>query len=236
MEQLARAHARRERQPLRDLRPDLPEAFVAAVERALDSDPSRRFQSVGDFESALRESVGARETAVVAPTAPAATPRRFGLAFVPVVAALVLAVVALIVWTRNTESNRGTVVSSIRTIAVMPMSDDGGATLPPHFASGLTDELIATLGNSSALSVKSGRSVKALKDLPPQEIASHLGVDAWLETELSGSNGRGAASYESAPTSSPPARRASCGRGCFRSRAAKHSRSRPTSRDQSPTP
>ena len=155
MEQLARAHARRERKPLRDLRPDLPEAFVATVERALDSDPSRRFQSVGDFESALRESVGGRETAVVAPTAPAASPyRRLGLAFVPVVAALVLAVVALIVWTRNTESNRGAVVSSIRTIAVMPMSDAGGATLPPHFASGLTDELIATLGSIHALSVK----------------------------------------------------------------------------------
>ena len=59
MEQLARAHAHRERQPLRDLRPDLPEAFVATVERALDSDPSRRFQSVGDLESALRESLDA---------------------------------------------------------------------------------------------------------------------------------------------------------------------------------
>ena len=190
MEQLARAHAHRERQLLRDLRPDLPETFVATVERALDSDPSRRFQSVGDFESALRESVGARETAVVAPAAAAATPyRRFGLAFVPVIAALVLAVVALIVWTRNTESNRGTVVSSIRTIAVMPMSDGGGATLPPHFASGLTDELIATLGQIHALSVKSGLSVKAFKDLPPQEIASKLGVDALLQTTLSATNG-----------------------------------------------
>ena len=190
MEQLARAHAHRERQPLRDLRPDLPEAFVATVERALDSDPSRRFQSVGDFESALRESVGARETADVVAPVPEATPSaRFGLAFVPVIAALVLAIAALIVWTRSTESNRGAVVSSIRTIAVMPMSDGGGATLPPHFASGLTDELIATLGQIHALSVKSGLSVKALKDLPPQEIASRLGVDAWLETELSGSNG-----------------------------------------------
>ncbi len=62
MEQLARAHAHRERQPLRDLRPDLPEAFVAAVERALDSDPSRRHQSVGEFESALRESLDAPAT------------------------------------------------------------------------------------------------------------------------------------------------------------------------------
>ena len=59
MEQLARAHAHRERQPLRDLRPDLPEPFIATVERALDSDPSRRYQSVGEFESALRESLDA---------------------------------------------------------------------------------------------------------------------------------------------------------------------------------
>ncbi len=59
MEQLARAHAHRQRQPLRDLRPDLPEPFIATVERALDSDPSRRYQSVGEFESALRESLDA---------------------------------------------------------------------------------------------------------------------------------------------------------------------------------
>ncbi len=52
MEELARAHAQRQRQSLRDLRPDLPEAFVATVERALDSDPTRRYHSVGDFESA----------------------------------------------------------------------------------------------------------------------------------------------------------------------------------------
>ena len=64
MEQLARAHAHRERQPLRDLRPDLPEAFVSTVERALDSDPTRRYQSVGELESALRESLDGRQQGV----------------------------------------------------------------------------------------------------------------------------------------------------------------------------
>ena len=51
MEELTRAHAHRQRQPLRDLRPDMPEAFIRTVERALDSDPARRFQSVGDLEA-----------------------------------------------------------------------------------------------------------------------------------------------------------------------------------------
>ena len=79
MEQLARAHAHRERQPLRDLRPDLPEVFIAAVERALDSDPSRRYQSVGELESALRESLDAPAARPAVPSPVAARRRQFGL-------------------------------------------------------------------------------------------------------------------------------------------------------------
>ena len=193
MEQLARAHAHRQRQPLRDLRPDLPEAFVATVERALDSDPTRRYHSVGDFESALRESLGAAQSPAATASGPVRTTRRrFGVAFASVVAALLLAIVALIVWTRTTGSNRGTAVASIRTIAVLPMSDASASTLPPYFAAGLTDELIATLGQISALSVKSGLSVSTLKNLPPQEIGRTLGVDGWLETTLTpGTGGTG---------------------------------------------
>jgi eukaryotic-like serine/threonine-protein kinase len=192
MEELAQAHAHRRRQSLRDLRPDLPEAFVGTVERALDNDPTRRYHSVGDFESALRDSLGVGHSPAAASEPVRTPPRRFGLTFASVVAALVLAIVALIVWTRTTGSNRGTVVSSIRTIAVMPMSDSSASTLPAHFAAGLTDELIATLGQISALSVKSGLSVSALKNLPPREIAETLGVDGWLETTLTpGTGGTG---------------------------------------------
>ena len=192
MEELARAHAQRQRQSLRDLRPDLPEAFVATVERALDSDPTRRYHSVGDFESALRDSLGAALSPATAPGPVRTTRRRFGVAFASVVAALLLAIVALIVWTRTTGSNRGTALASIRTIAVLPMSDASASTLPPYFAAGLTDELIATLGQISALSVKSGLSVSTLKNLPPREIGRTLGVDGWLETTLTpGTGGTG---------------------------------------------
>ena len=52
---LAIAHAQRARRHLRDARPDLPDGFVSVVERALDSDPARRFQSAGDFHVALEE-------------------------------------------------------------------------------------------------------------------------------------------------------------------------------------
>ncbi len=57
MEQLRQAHVNRQRRTLRDLRPDVPEAFIRVVERALDSDPSRRFHSIGELEQGLRESL-----------------------------------------------------------------------------------------------------------------------------------------------------------------------------------
>ena len=56
MEQLGR-RTQPPARPLRDLRPDVPEGFVRAVERALDSDPARRYRSIGELEQGLRESL-----------------------------------------------------------------------------------------------------------------------------------------------------------------------------------
>ncbi len=50
---LAEAHRRGDRRRLRDERPDLPDSFVAVVERALDRDPARRFASAGEMHAAL---------------------------------------------------------------------------------------------------------------------------------------------------------------------------------------
>ena len=50
---LRHAHIRLEAQLLRDLRPDLPEALVRVVERAIAPDPSARFGSGGQMERAL---------------------------------------------------------------------------------------------------------------------------------------------------------------------------------------
>lgn len=57
LEELRRAHEHGERQLLRDLRPELPEAFVRVVERALEIDPGRRFGSAGELEKALSDAL-----------------------------------------------------------------------------------------------------------------------------------------------------------------------------------
>jgi serine/threonine-protein kinase len=73
---LADRHQRGERRHLRDARPDLPDSFVAVVERALRSDPARRYASAGDMLAALAgEPASARITVPPIP-APAAAPHR----------------------------------------------------------------------------------------------------------------------------------------------------------------
>src|SRR5262245_55608443 len=67
MPHLAQAHAVGQRRHLRDHRPDLPDTFVHVVERALESDPHRRYQTAGEMELALREPLRPAATPVAAP-------------------------------------------------------------------------------------------------------------------------------------------------------------------------
>jgi eukaryotic-like serine/threonine-protein kinase len=57
-EEVKHAHEKKQRQHLRDIRPDLPEEFVHAVERALAADPRDRYQSAGAFEVPLARFLG----------------------------------------------------------------------------------------------------------------------------------------------------------------------------------
>jgi len=80
------AHARGARSRLRDVRPDLPGAFVDAVERAIAVDPRDRFQSAGAFEAALSQFLGRT----------ASTRRPWPVVFTLAAAAVVVAAIVLI--------------------------------------------------------------------------------------------------------------------------------------------
>ena len=58
LEDLASAHISGRRTCLHDVRPDLPAAFVTAVEHALELDPRRRYTTAGGMLSALRRMFG----------------------------------------------------------------------------------------------------------------------------------------------------------------------------------
>jgi serine/threonine-protein kinase len=178
MEDLARAHARRERRPLRDLRPDLPEAYIATVERVLDGDPARRYHSVGELESALRESLDLPAPRAAARSISPIRRPRIGAAFAAAAAVLVAVIAALIVWTGRPAAGD----PSIRSLAVLPLLDRSG-TLAPDAGDAMTEQLIATLGQIQSLRTTTLRSTLPLKgsDRPRTEIGRQLGVDALLE-------------------------------------------------------
>jgi len=81
------AHRRRTRAHLRDVRPDLPDEFVTIVERALDPDPRKRFETAGAFEIALARFLGASPETVTDRAAPRAA---LTIALAAVIAGIVI--------------------------------------------------------------------------------------------------------------------------------------------------
>jgi eukaryotic-like serine/threonine-protein kinase len=181
---LTAAHADGNRVWLRDLRPDLPDGLVQTTERALDPDPARRFATAGQMERAFHPVPA--PASVEDPSARATTGRARSttFAFAAGAVALLCLVVGLIVWSRAAAANRGTMLTGIRTIGVLPMSDLTGSLVPAHFARGLTDDLISTIGEVTGLTVKSGLFSRG-RTQSPIEVARALDVDAVLETSLS---------------------------------------------------
>jgi TolB-like protein/DNA-binding winged helix-turn-helix (wHTH) protein/Tfp pilus assembly protein PilF len=81
---------------------------------------------------------------------------------------------------------------TIRSLAVLPLENLSGDPSQEYFADGMTDQLIATLGQISALRVISRTSVMGYKGArkPLSQIARELNVDAVIEGSIVRSGGR----------------------------------------------
>lgn len=198
LEDLGRAHRNGASRRLRDIRPDLPDAFIQVVERALEKDPQRRYESAGAMEASMRSALDAPvvlppgERARV-PEPPAIPAWRLRWSYMALAAACVLVVAAAgIVWSnRRSAAASGTAAGGVMKLAVLPLSDLSGGAAPPYLADALTDQLIATLGQVHALRVTSRSSVMQFKGTtrPLPEVARVLGVDALLESTLTMAGG-----------------------------------------------
>jgi eukaryotic-like serine/threonine-protein kinase len=117
--QHAQAMARRH---LRDARPDLPDGFVYAVQRAIAEDPAARYPSAGAFEAALASVLGGE-------TAERRRPARYArLAMAAGIAAIAIA--GAVVATRNAGSTSRAEVPATRTADASTASTP--ATLVPY--------------------------------------------------------------------------------------------------------
>lgn len=99
--ELQRKHALDRRHHLRDVRPDLPAAFVGVIERALDPKRENRFASAGEMERALSAAMGLGESGEVQRPSvrggSPASPRRF-LGILAIGAVAIIAAVVLFLW------------------------------------------------------------------------------------------------------------------------------------------
>ena len=102
--------------------------------------------------------------------------------------ALALASAVLVVWILQSRSGRPEL---IRSLAVLPLENLSGDVAQEYFADGMTDELIATLGQIGALRVISRTSVMPYKRVrkPLPQIARELNVDAVVEGTVLRSGG-----------------------------------------------
>ena len=171
-----------------ELRPGLPQHLVDTVERCLEKNPEDRFPSARELHAGLiglRSEVTAGQAEVARPRSKAA---RLGVgARVLLAAALILAIVAGVVWVSGRGPEEATGVANqgpqIRSLAVLPMRNLSGDPEQDYLVDGMTEALITDLSRIGELQVSSRSSAMRYKgtDKPISEVARELDVDAIVE-------------------------------------------------------
>jgi|KBSMisStandDraft_5_1062788.scaffolds.fasta_scaffold12795_3 serine/threonine protein kinase/tetratricopeptide (TPR) repeat protein len=176
---IRQAHASGRRQTLRDVRPDLPAAFVRVVDRALSPDPAGRPATAGGLEADLTTSLELLSATPAPVQAP--LPRR-GARYA-LMGSIALAAALTVAWASGlwTTVTHRTTAAQVRSLAVLPLRNMTGD--PDYFTAGMTDLLTTNLSKVKALRVIASSSVRKYQDdnLPLSDIASALNVDAIVQ-------------------------------------------------------
>ena len=177
---LIAAHVSEVPRTLHEMHAQVPPALSALVMRTLEKDPALRPQSAGELLTAL-ESLGDQPVAAHASaTATKSTTRTKTVVRTSVAAIAVLAVMALLWFTR-----RGTpiAVALERSVIVLPFENTSRDTTQEYFADGLTDELQGRLV-AAGLRVTGRNTAFAYKGKHPTP--REVGKVAGVATVLSG--------------------------------------------------
>jgi len=169
-----------------------PPAWLRSViERCLEKDPARRYQSSDEVRAAL-EDVQAGVTLKVWLAWKYGLSRRRWLAVAAAVVAVLAVLAALDVGGLRRRLLSVLTGAKYRSLAVLPVANLSGDPAEEYYADGMTYTLIAHVSKIGALRVISRDSVMgykgAKKSLP--EIARDLKVDTILETSVARERGR----------------------------------------------
>jgi eukaryotic-like serine/threonine-protein kinase len=162
-------------QPAEPLPQDVPLPLRMVVEKALEKDPADRFQSMRDMVVDLRRIV--RQSAE-APAALAAMPRsRRALKWMAAAALLIVGAVAAVL-TGNWINRWAT--APFDSLAVLPFQNDTGDSSLDHLSEGITESLINTFGQISALKVMARSATAGARNSDPSTVGKKLSVKAVL--------------------------------------------------------
>jgi TolB-like protein len=139
------AHERRDRGDVLAIRRDVPRRLAGIIERAIDADAERRFESVDELATALGTLQPRRAVITL----------RYAIAI-----AATLAVGGLLLWQTSLVPSR----SDGAAIAVLPLKNLSTEAGGEEFADGFTEEIINSLAANGHLRVKSLTSSLAFKD------------------------------------------------------------------------
>jgi eukaryotic-like serine/threonine-protein kinase len=167
--------------------PRLPPALDGIVLKALDKDPGRRYQSAREMAVDL-ERLSAGVTRPLPSSTARALRRWQSVLLLMAVLGLLLAGVRLGTRPGASRGAGGTV----RSLAVLPLTNLSGDPQQQYFADGMTDELTTEMSRIHALRVVSRTSAMQYKDAHKtvSQIARELNVDAIIEGSVMRSGDR----------------------------------------------
>lgn len=193
LDELREAHASGRLLRLQDARPDLADDFGRVVERALSSDPRRRYGSAGAMQEALARSLGLDSTIsverqpAIPPVEPVGAPvpvaRRVTRRWWTVAAAgfaggaLLVAALGALQWTSDAPVTRQAVLAPV--VTVRPMLTE----VRDPLTRALAGDVAQTLRTSPDLRVTSEEAVESLNrpDEPSADMMGALQADALVE-------------------------------------------------------
>jgi TolB-like protein/Tfp pilus assembly protein PilF len=177
--------------PVTELKRDLPARLASVIQRCLEKDPGRRFQSAEAVREALETVEAAsrpRFRSLLRPLSPIGRPiAAVGLA---VVILVVLGLAFLLNQVGEQSPPAGT--TDIAALAVLPLANLSADPEQQYFVDGMTEALITELSKIGALRVISRTSAMRYKgtDKSLPEIAGELGVEAVVEGSVLKADGR----------------------------------------------
>ncbi|HEY6952149.1 MAG TPA: protein kinase, partial [Bacteroidota bacterium] len=157
---------------LRSVRPSLPEAFQRIIQRCLEKDIQKRYQSADEIVADLRSLQSGGSNGTIE------TPRHWANRWILFgIAGIVLAGAIIFLWPRSSST------VDRKSIAVLPFENLSEGRENEYFSDGVTEDIIAQLSKIGDLKVISRTSVMQYKNSAKslKEIARELNVATVLE-------------------------------------------------------